>query len=181
MKKHLDKKYRIKPVIGLANDGKSFIFNSISEASRFIRSQDPTKINHKNKTVRSIRRNITLHLETNKPIYNFIWKEIHDTNYSKEIYYQEDITNLVNRSYLKIKSLLPDGSIKEFNSFRSLAQYYFTYIFMGEHDVDFILNKIRNAYIYNKMKTKNPCYFALGHTFFDESFFIGGESNTSVW
>jgi hypothetical protein len=181
LKKHSDKKYKTKPVIGLANDGKSFIFNSISEASRFIRSQDPTKINHKNKTVRSIRRNITLALETKTLTYNFLWKEIHDTNYSKDIYHDQELTNLVNKSYLKIKSLLPDGSIKEFNSFRSLAQYYFTYIFMGEHDVDFILNKIRNAYIYNKMKTKNPCYFALGHTFFDESFFIGGESNTSVW
>lgn len=180
MKKHLDKKYRIKPVIGLANDGKSFIFNSISEASRFIRSQDPAKINHKNKTVRSIRRNITLALDTKKLTYGFIWKEIHETNYSNDMYYDQELTNLVNKSYLKIKSLLPDGSIKEFNSFKSLAQYYFTYIFNGEHDVDFILNKIRNAYIYNKMKTKNPCYFALGHTFFDESFFIGGESNTSV-
>lgn len=166
--------YKIKPVVALSNNGKSFIFNSISEAARFIRSQDPAKTNHKNRKIRSIRRNITLALDTLIQTYGFFWKNIKETNPSQDMYHDQELTNLVNRKTLQIICLLPDGSIKEFNSFKSTAQYFYTYIFKAEHEIDFILNKIRNAYIYNKMKTKNPFYYALGYTFFDESFFIRG-------
>ena len=167
--------YKVKPVIALSNDGKTFIFKSISEAARFIRSQDPSKINHNNRKIRSIRRNITTALETLNQTYGFLWKNISESIPTEEMYYEEELTNLINGKILKIICLFPDGSITEFNSFKSAAQYFYTYIFKGKYELDFILDKIRNAYVYNKMNNKKPFYFALSHTFFDESFFIGGK------